>query len=462
MTRQSVLERKLRQFTGVAGRRLKIVGNRGQGDCFFECIKNALGATPPRGVSNPVPEGLRGLTTAQLRARLAEGLTQELFEVYKVQHEDNPNDVQFEWMEGVETLEDMKQLARRPCEWWADETAIGIVEESLGIKCVLVKDEQDGELAIYCGTGGIANPSCYITIVQSGGDGDGAHFENIEIDGSLAFRTFADLPGKLPERIICKCVQQDASFHYGVIPEVRAYKNNLVSDGEDLRAICNKLDETASARRSTPPPKRPSPPKKRSARKSARAAAKRKSTSRKAKPKAKSARPAPKNKSVAKKPVTRRRPSPQRPSPDADLRQDDEAKLQDAMRQYSAYYGVPMDSVTIEQILGSSAGLEGWRTARVAPPMPSLVPQVARSRRRSRRLAARAAAPPPTTVDVNLKNVIAAMLAERVLGKSSAEAQRMVMENPRGVLDQLGIATRDLDQIHTELLAEAAEALPGR
>ncbi len=461
MTRQSVLERKLRQFTGVEGRRLKIVGNRGQGDCFFECVKNALGAAPPRGVSNPVPEGLRGLTTAQLRARLADGLTQDKFETYKVLHEADPNDVQFEWMEGVETLEDMKQLARRPCEWWADETAIGIVEESLGIKCVLVKEE-DGELAIYCGTGGIANPSCYITIVQSGGDGASAHFENIEIDGSLAFRTFADLPGKLPKRIICKCVQQDASIHYALIPEVRAYRDHLESDGEDLSAICNKLDETTSARRSTPPPKRPSPPKKRSTRKSARVAAEKKSTSRKAKPKAKSARPAPKNKSVAKKPVTRRRPSPQRPSPDADLRQDDEAKLQDAMRQYSAFYGVPMDSVTIEQILGSSAGLEGWRTAKVAPSRPSPVPQVARSRRRSRRIAARAVAPPPTTVDVNLKNVIAAMLAERVLGKSSAEAQRMGMENPRGVLDQLGIATRDLDQIHTELLAEAAEALPGR
>lgn len=240
-----------------------IIENKGSGDCFFYTIQKGFedynkqngGKTPTYSVST-------------IRLMLANNLTQTIYEEYKMIYETiynevkeleerlkkEPNNVsiqnklmeekdnleEYQFMENINTLEDMKSKVKK-CDFWGDEMAISFVEKIFNIKLILFSkknyDSNKINNVITCKLsldsmienkkkGIYFKPYFYLLLEYTGN-----HYRNIGIVSKkntihIALQ-FKDISKKIKDLIVNTCMKSlDNSDEYSLIKEFESYKSS--------------------------------------------------------------------------------------------------------------------------------------------------------------------------------------------------------------------------------------------
>ena len=252
----------------------KIVNNEGGGDCLFAVIRDALS-----GVGDKV-------TVNDLREKLAEEATNEIFLGYKLYYDElksnfdenkllvtqvkirnsnlktelsntkdkklqtsivkEANDLkmtfdmlkkelmtaknnldEYKFMSGVETLDQFKKLIKS-CNFWGDTWAISTLERILKVKLVLLSREMwlmgDLENVLQCG-------QLNDDVLEREGKFEPQYYIILDYSGQhyqlITYKeksafTFSDLPEQVKKLIKNKCLEKAAGPYY-LIPEFRVY-----------------------------------------------------------------------------------------------------------------------------------------------------------------------------------------------------------------------------------------------
>mgnify|MGYP001446012149 CR=1 FL=1 len=252
----------------------KIVNNEGGGDCLFAVIRDALS-----GVGDKV-------TVNDLREKLAEEATNEIFLGYKLYYDElksnfdenkllvtqvkiknsnlktelsntkdkklqtsivkEANDLkttfdmlkkelitaknnldEYKFMSGVETLDQFKKLIKS-CNFWGDTWAISTLERILKVKLVLLSREMwlmgDLENVLQCG-------QLNDDVLERQGKFEPQYYIILDYSGQhyqlITYKeksafTFSDLPEQVKKLIKNKCLEKAAGPYY-LIPEFRVY-----------------------------------------------------------------------------------------------------------------------------------------------------------------------------------------------------------------------------------------------
>ena len=164
MSRESALRKTLQLPDGVP---LRIIAVQPSGDCFYDCINLLLNqnekdesktnfVVPPEA---PLPSGLKIqssgkdstiITSQEMRDYVADQLTSEQFDLYKMFADANVED--FAWMslpKSPKSLDEMKQFARISGKdaggagkcLWADEFALRTISDGLRISLLIIDDQ---------------------------------------------------------------------------------------------------------------------------------------------------------------------------------------------------------------------------------------------------------------------------------------------------------------------------------
>jgi len=149
--------------------------------------------------------------------------------------EDDLRDYRF--MKDVDTFEDFKEALKKT-SYWADETAISILEKKLNIKMIIFSEENykggDKNAVMKCISGytsegdAIVNPDYYIMAIHTGN-----HYKLITYKNAAIFR-FSEIPYSVKILIVNKCIEGNSgSFQY--ISKFRDFQNKLgvKSSGKD-------------------------------------------------------------------------------------------------------------------------------------------------------------------------------------------------------------------------------------
>ena len=151
----------------------------------------------------------------------------------------------FEWMKGVENLDDMKEKMKTS-NFWAESWTINILERALNIKMIVLSEFNynagDSDNVLQCGdmvdtdieTKGVFKPDNYI-ITSYRGD----HYVLIRYNGQRIF-TFDTLPVSIKNMIVTKCLERNGGI-YSYIPEFVKMK----TDDEQKDAV-KILDDSKS------------------------------------------------------------------------------------------------------------------------------------------------------------------------------------------------------------------------
>ena len=145
---------------------------------------------------------------------------------------------EYEFMEGIETLEDFKKILVT-CDFWGETWAISTLERILNIKLILFSyaNYKDGDLdnVILCGQlndsilqeRGEFNPDYYILLEYVGN-----HYRLITYKNKGCFK-FGDLPYNLKLKIINKCLEKAAGSFY-LITDFKEMMEELEIGVEEL------------------------------------------------------------------------------------------------------------------------------------------------------------------------------------------------------------------------------------
>ena len=134
---------------------------------------------------------------------------------------------EFDFMENIETLDQMKQKIRT-CDFWAETWAISTLEKIYNIKLIILSSENyknNEEPILLCGQinddreldKGTFKPDYYIIT-----DHTGDHYKLITWKDTKIF-TFKEIPYGLRNMIVNKCMEIDAG-KFSYIPEFKEYK----------------------------------------------------------------------------------------------------------------------------------------------------------------------------------------------------------------------------------------------
>ncbi len=135
---------------------------------------------------------------------------------------------EFQFMDGIETLDDLKQMINT-CQFWGDAASIVRLEYLMNIKLIVLSSEYYEmdlkDRVVKCGdftlneieTKGYFNPKYYIIL-----DHTGNHYKLIKYDGKGAMR-FHELPYQLREDIVAKCGSSRGKSLYNYIPKFQKY-----------------------------------------------------------------------------------------------------------------------------------------------------------------------------------------------------------------------------------------------
>jgi predicted NAD-dependent protein-ADP-ribosyltransferase YbiA (DUF1768 family) len=138
---------------------------------------------------------------------------------------------EFKWLQGVETLKDMKDIIKTS-DYWAETWTIKVIERSLNIQIIILSSYNYGEgyidNVLQCGdmvdddteNAGIYKPDHYIMISHSIN-----HYKLIKYNDQGIF-TFETLPPSIKNIIIDKCLEKNAGI-YGYIPEFVQMKEDI-------------------------------------------------------------------------------------------------------------------------------------------------------------------------------------------------------------------------------------------
>tara|TARA_B100001057_G_scaffold165589_1_gene166273 strand:- start:23483 stop:25201 length:1719 start_codon:yes stop_codon:yes gene_type:complete len=252
----------------------KIVNNEGGGDCLFAVIRDALSSVGDK------------VTVNELREKLAEEATNEIFLGYKLYYDElksnfdenkllvtqvkirnsnlktelsntkdkklqtsivkEANDLkttfdmlkkelitaknnldEYKFMSGVETLDQFKKLIKS-CNFWGDTWAISTLERILKVKLVLLSREMwlmgDLENVLQCG-------QLNDDVLERQGKFEPQYYIILDYSGQhyqlITYKeksafTFSDLPEQVKKLIKNKCLEKAAGPYY-LIPEFRVY-----------------------------------------------------------------------------------------------------------------------------------------------------------------------------------------------------------------------------------------------
>lgn len=106
--------------------------NNGGGDCLFFCFKRAIDDFEVK------------TSIKELRGIVAEKVTEDQFSVLKAIYDGAKQEGEYNvlgdynFMEGVETIQDLKHVITNTRKYWGDEMAIRALEEASGITAVII------------------------------------------------------------------------------------------------------------------------------------------------------------------------------------------------------------------------------------------------------------------------------------------------------------------------------------
>lgn len=154
---------------------------------------------------------------------------------------------EFEFMKGVDNLEDFKAKLRT-CEFWAETWAISTLERALNIKLVLLSHESfiqgDVDNVIHCGqlndavleSRGVFKPDYYVIA-----DFNGYHYKLITYKGRKILK-LPELPQRLKDGIISKCCENERG-PYSIIEGFKPDKKSQgkVSEADVVESIHQNL-----------------------------------------------------------------------------------------------------------------------------------------------------------------------------------------------------------------------------
>ena len=138
------------------------------------------------------------------------------------------NLVEFQFMENIESLDDLKNMINT-CEFWADASSISKIEYIMNIKIIILSSEfyKMGlkERVVKCGDftlkeiedKGYFNPKYYIIV-----DHTGDHYKLIKYNDKGAM-LFHELPYQLREDLVVKCASSKGKSTYNYIPKFQTY-----------------------------------------------------------------------------------------------------------------------------------------------------------------------------------------------------------------------------------------------
>jgi len=165
------------------------------------------------------------------------------------------NLVEFQFMENIETLEELKNMINT-CDFWADASSISKLEFIMNIKIVILSSEfyKMGlkERVVKCGDftlkeiedKGYFNPKYYIIV-----DHTGDHYKLIKYNDKGAM-LFHELPYQLREDLVIKCASSKGKSTYNYIPKFQKYMGipvTMVKQVEEEITSDNEAEMTPSA-----------------------------------------------------------------------------------------------------------------------------------------------------------------------------------------------------------------------
>lgn len=165
----------IKQYTLDEG--YEIINITGNGDCFFKAVEKAFAF-----------EGSK-VSVKSLRKFISNHMTEDIFKVYKtlwidVERERNGEMMmRLMFMQSVHTLDQLKQIVLTP-RFWANETAISILEKGLKLKFILFSEPKYRKKQFPCiETAEIIDdeldPLWYILLRWTGGHYDLVTYNNI-------------------------------------------------------------------------------------------------------------------------------------------------------------------------------------------------------------------------------------------------------------------------------------------
>ena len=142
--------------------------------------------------------------------------------------------LEFKFMEGIETVEDLKKVIMKVGgDYWADNWAVVTLERLYNVKFIVLSQnhflEGEKELVLQCSEADkklqekrIFEPSYYIMTDYI----KGVHYKLITYDKNVkrgAFK-FSELPYRIKELVLEKCMEKDAGL-FVLIPDFKTFAN---------------------------------------------------------------------------------------------------------------------------------------------------------------------------------------------------------------------------------------------
>lgn len=116
--------------------------NSGGGDCLFYCFKRTI------------DEFEVTTTIKELRGIVAESITDDQFSVLKIIYDGAKQEKEYQvlndynFMSGVETIDDLRDVITNTKKYWGDEMAIRALEKASGITAVVITKDMKGNATV--------------------------------------------------------------------------------------------------------------------------------------------------------------------------------------------------------------------------------------------------------------------------------------------------------------------------
>lgn len=158
------------------------------------------------------------------------------------------NLVEFQFMENIETLDDLKKMINT-CKFWADAASITRIEHVMNIKLIVLSSEYYKmglkDRVVTCGDftlkeieeKGYFNPKHYIIV-----DHTGDHYKLIKYKNKGAM-LFHQLPHKLREDLVERCATSQGKTVYNYIPKFQTYMGVPVT----MPTVGDEVDEEVTS-----------------------------------------------------------------------------------------------------------------------------------------------------------------------------------------------------------------------
>jgi len=239
----------------------QVIDNTGKGDCFFITIQDAFNGEKPYKVQNlrnmlaehaneDIYSRYRGLFDSSTNSikendSKIQQLTKKIVifgnkknntieDVSKAQQINEEEEIaelkkenknseeflkEFQFMKGVNSLEDLKNIIRSNV-FWANQWAIETLERLLNIKMIII-DYENHTGKIMCNTDQTEefSPNYYIMVELNS-----EHYRLVTYDGGKKFK-FNQLPFDLKKMIVNTCMTNSGGF--SLIPEFQNFKKEL-------------------------------------------------------------------------------------------------------------------------------------------------------------------------------------------------------------------------------------------